>query len=117
MLYLSLALALALFWGYRKIRAEEKVGQKSSSRQIPSLLDATADQLITGLEREWFTSSDLVNVSQFWILQSSSGVTANSKEGIPWQDERSEFCSPRGYGGESRCMVNRCAIGHGKSSR
>lgn len=68
MVYLSFALALAVIWGYRKIRAERKLGKKSSSRQIPSLLDATADQLITGLEREWFTSSDLINVSHVEIF-------------------------------------------------
>ena len=65
MLYLSLALAIAVIWAYRKILTERKLGERASSRQIPSLLDATADRLITGLEREWFTSSDLVNVSQF----------------------------------------------------
>lgn len=64
-LYLSLALALAVILGCRKIHARKIPGKKPSSRQIPSLLDATADQLMTGLERQWFTSSDLVNVSQF----------------------------------------------------
>lgn len=65
-LSLSLALSLAAIWGCRKIHAQKTQGKSSSSGQIPSLLDATADQLLTGLEREWFTSSDLVNVSQIW---------------------------------------------------
>ena len=79
-IFLSLALILAVILACRQLRVQKIDGKKSGSRQIPSLLDATADQLITGLEREWFTSSDLVNVSRFVTFQRSSyRVAANSR--------------------------------------
>lgn len=37
--------------------------QDSTKCQVPSLIDATSDELLSGLEQERFTSLDLVNVS------------------------------------------------------
>lgn len=37
--------------------------EDSTKCQVPSLIDATSDELLSGLEQESFTSLDLVNVS------------------------------------------------------
>lgn len=37
--------------------------EDSTKCQVPSLIDATSDELLSGLEQELFTSLDLVNVS------------------------------------------------------
>lgn len=39
--------------------------EDSTKCQVPSLIDATSDELLSGLEQERFTSLDLVNVSSF----------------------------------------------------
>jgi hypothetical protein len=72
--YLALALALVLFLACRKAYLANAgshqialcVHSKSSSKcQSLSLIDATSDQLMSGLNKKCFTSVDLVNVSHF----------------------------------------------------
>lgn len=41
--------------------------EDSTKRQIPSLIDATSDELLTGLKDKLFTSLDLVNVSSLFL--------------------------------------------------
>lgn len=48
--------------------AARYVCSKDSTKcQIPSLLDATSDELFSGLKQELFNSVDLVNVSSIFF--------------------------------------------------
>lgn len=44
---------------------EEELDSTSKCR-MPALIDATSDELLSGLQRGFFTSLDLVNVSPFF---------------------------------------------------
>lgn len=48
---------------------EEELDSTSKCR-IPSLIDATSDELLSGLQRGFFTSLDLVHVSPFFSTYS-----------------------------------------------
>lgn len=82
MLYL-VAFALLLFLACRKAypgvarlhQIARGVGSKRSrTGQIPSLGDATSDQLISGLNQKVFTSVDLVNVGRLHAVLEGENV-------------------------------------------
>lgn len=45
---------------------EEEEVDSTSKYRMPALIDATSDELLSGLQRGSFTSLDLVNVSPFF---------------------------------------------------
>lgn len=53
--------------------------EDSTKCQVPSLIDATSDELLSGLEQERFTSLDLVNVSSFPTPQPSPPIDLFAK--------------------------------------
>jgi len=65
MLYMTVSLAFAVLITY----CRTKLGRLKSlgTHQIPSLINATSDQLNSGLEKKRFTSVDLVNVSHSFL--------------------------------------------------
>ena len=54
----------------QEYRLSQMRHDQSTKCQIPSLIDATSDELLSGLEKGCFTSVDLVNVSR---LRNTSG--------------------------------------------
>lgn len=51
---------------YKEEEEEEELDSTITCR-IPPLIDATSDELLSGLQRGLFTSLDLVNVSPFLL--------------------------------------------------
>lgn len=45
---------------------EEQELDATSKCRMPALIDATSEELLSGLQRGFFTSLDLVNVSPFF---------------------------------------------------
>lgn len=84
------------------------VAQYATHPVLPELLDATADELISGLEAGDFTSLDLVQVSDYlWGSYDASLITT----GVCWTYSRSECDLAYGHRDQSRCLGNRKRAG------
>lgn len=81
------------------------VAQYSNASVLPGLLDATADELVAGLEAGQFTSLDLVQVSMF--LRGVLSATHQCTTGLRETHSRSQFHFAHGHRNQPGCLVHR----------
>ena len=75
--------------------------------ELPSLAEATAEELAAGLEAKQFNSVDLVNVCDRHQFEDVCSL----RIGIRWTHSRSQFNPPRRHGDQPRCLEDSCRIG------
>jgi hypothetical protein len=84
---------------------------------LPSLLDATIDELASGLDSGSFSSVDLVKVSTTLDTSLVAVYQLLICQGLRRAYSRSQRHAAHGHRAKSRCLGNRPRVGSGESRR